>query len=332
MRVLVTGGAGFIGSHVVEELLRRNHKVLVVDDMSGGRPENIAAGAEIAVEDVSDYEAMEWWFRGFGPEVVYHLAAYAAEGLSPFIRSHNAKVNGLGSANILSLALQYEVLHYHFTSSMAVYGSQAVPFEEWNPKMPEDPYGIYKAAAEDDILAAHETHGLQYTIWRPHNVYGPRQNIWDPYRNVIGIFIKQALAKQPLTIFGDGSQVRAFSHISEVALPMVEALGQDWAMNRTFNIGGDVPYTVKDLAGVVNELADGVGVVHLPVRDEVHEAYCSHDELDRAIPAPVSRVGIGTGLEEMILWAKQAQPYKSKLPEIELERGLPPSWRALGAR
>ncbi|HUF64408.1 MAG TPA: NAD-dependent epimerase/dehydratase family protein, partial [Gemmatimonadaceae bacterium] len=178
MRSIVTGGAGFIGSHVAERLVRAGYDVLVLDDLSGGFRENIPEGARFA--QISINEPLDELFMKFKPDVVYHLAAYAAEGLSHHIPVFNYTNNITGTANVLGAAHRAGAKHFVFTSSIAVYGhpSGDAPFTENTIAEPVDPYGIAKLACEQHIRAfEHYFGGPAWTIFRPHNVFGPRQNI-----------------------------------------------------------------------------------------------------------------------------------------------------------
>src|SRR5687767_2844675 len=214
---LLTGGAGFIGAHVCRELLNLGHKVIVLDDLSGGFRENVPQGAQFVEGSITDHELLDKLFTEHKFDYVYHLAAYAAEGLSHFIRRFNYTNNLIGSVNLINAAVRHECKCFVFTSSIAVYGANQVPMEERMTPRPEDPYGVSKYAVELDLKAAHEMFGLNHIIFRPHNVYGENQNIGDRYRNVIGIFMNQIMQGQEMTIFGDGSQTRAFSHIDDLA-------------------------------------------------------------------------------------------------------------------
>src|SRR3989344_8881485 len=212
--ILVTGGAGFIGSHLVDYLIMKGHKVTVLDDLSGGLRENVNPKSTFLKGSITDRklvrEAVE------GKEIIYHLAAYAAEGLSHFIRRYNYNNNLIGSINLINSSIEHEVKKFLFTSSMAVYGSGNPPFDEYQIPKPEDPYGIAKYAVEQDLRVANEVFGLERVVIRPHNVYGTRQFLGDPYRNVIGIWMNMIMqGKRPL-IYGDGEQTRAFSYIGDV--------------------------------------------------------------------------------------------------------------------
>jgi UDP-glucose 4-epimerase len=327
---LVTGAAGFIGSHVVDECLAQGMEVLATDDLSGGFRENVSPAATFVPGDLrnAEFVAGLWTEREF--DYVYHLGAYAAEGLSHFVRAFNYRNNLEASVNLVNQAVLHEVERFVFTSSIAVYGRGQVPMTEEMTPLPEDPYGIAKYAVELDLAAAREMFGLRYTIFRPHNVYGERQNIADRYRNVIGIFMNAALRGEPMPVFGDGRQTRAFSHIADVApviarSPLVEA-----AADETFNVGADTPYEVIELAREVAEAMEvELDVRHEPARNEVLHAYSDHSKA-RAAFDPPEPVDLHTGIARMAEWVREhgARPPVEFAGEIEVERNLPPSWRS----
>src|SRR3954468_9964751 len=244
-RVLVTGGAGFIGSHVTDALIAHAHVVRVLDDVSGGFPENVPAAATFVRGSVADHGLVDRLFAEHHFEHVYHLAAYAAEGLSHFIKRFNYTNNVIGSVNLLNASINTGVKTFVFASSIAVYGSTPPPMTEEDVPAPEDSYGIAKYAVEMELRACRDLFGLNSVIFRPHNVFGPRQNIGDRYRNVVGIFMNQILQGRPMTIFGDGLQTRAFSYIDDVAPLMAEAIERPAAWNETFNVGADQPYSLR---------------------------------------------------------------------------------------
>src|SRR5215469_13044648 len=244
MAVLVTGGAGFIGAHVARHLLQADREVVVLDDLSGGYEANVPAEATFVAGSVTDPELVDELFRTHEFAHVFHLAAYAAEGLSHFIRRFNYTNNVLGSVNVLNAAVRAETVErFVFASSIAVYGPAQTPMSEDVVPEPEDPYGIAKYAVELDLAAAQRMFGLDYTVFRPHNVYGELQNLADPYRNVIGIF-------------GDGLQTRAFTHIDDVAPVIARSIDVPEAANEVFNVGADTPYAVLDLARAVARAFD----------------------------------------------------------------------------
>src|ERR1700741_4248232 len=243
---LVTGGAGFIGSHVTDHLVRLGHKVVVLDDLSGGFINNVPTGALFVEGSILDHSLIDQLFAQNSFDYVYHLAAYAAEGLSHFIKRFNYHNNLIGSVNLINAAVNHGIKRFVFAPSIAVYGAGQSPMKEDMTPAPEDPYGIAKLAVEQDLKNSHEMFVLEYIIFRPHNVYGERQNIGDKYRNVVGIFMNQLLQSKPMTIFGDGQQVRAFSYVGDVAPVMAEAVENPDAYNQVFNIGADQPYSVNE--------------------------------------------------------------------------------------
>src|SRR4029077_18439725 len=247
---LVTGGTGFMGSHVAEHLIRNGHDVVVFDDLSGGFADNVPKGAVFVKGSILDHELIDRIFEQYSFNYVYHLAAYAAEGLSHFIKRFNYNNNLIGSVNLVNACVNHAIKRFVFTSSIAVYGAGQTPMTEAMHPLPEDSYGVAKLAVENELYATHHMFGLDYTIFRPHNVYGERQNIGDRYRNVVGIFMNQLLRGEPMSIFGDGNQMRAFPNISDVAPNIAISIDQPGARNQIFNIGADEPYAVNDLAKI----------------------------------------------------------------------------------
>ena len=326
---LVTGGAGFMGSHVCDVLLAMGHVVVVLDDLSGGFEENVPRGARLVVGDVADEAAVDRLFREEPFDYVYHLAAYAAEGLSHFIKRFNYRNNLIGSVNLINAAVNGgTVKGFIFTSSIAVYGSGQLPMTEDMAPRPEDSYGIAKLAVEMELRASHEVFGLPFIIFRPHNVYGERQNIGDKYRNVIGIFMNRILQSRPLTVFGDGEQTRAFTHIDDVAPVIARSIERKEAWGETFNVGADRPYTVKELAETVGRaMGARPEIHHLPARLEVKHAYSSHDKARRIFGDLVPGVSLENGVSRMAAWVRGHGSRKSRdFDGIEIRKNLPPSW------
>src|SRR5205823_5451999 len=273
--------------------------VVATDDLSGGFRENVPGQAEWVEGDLrdADFVTSLWDRERF--DYVYHLGAYAAEGLSHFIRAYNYRTNLEASVYLINQSVLHDAERFVFTSSIAVYGTGQVPMTEEQLPQPEDPYGISKYAVELDLRAAHEMFGLDWVVFRPHNVYGERQNIADKYRNVIGIFMNQLLQGQPMTVFGDGSQTRAFSHVDDVAPLIVRSPLVPAARQQVFNVGADTPYTVSELA---TEVAAALGrprsVRHLEARNEVAHAFADHSK-SRRVFQPPPPVDLRTGLRRM---------------------------------
>jgi len=323
----VTGGAGFLGSHVAERLLAMGLEVVVVDDLSGGYRRNVPAGAEFRQGSVADAAFVDALFAERRFDYVFHLAAYAAEVLSHFIRGHNYRVNLLGSVHLVNAAVRHEAQGFVFTSSIAVYGNGSGPFHERDVPVPADPYGIAKLAVEHDLRAAREIFGLRSVVFRPHNVYGERQNLSDPHRNVVGIFMNQVLSGRPCTVFGDGLQTRGFSYVGDVAPAIAECVRMPGAWGRTFNLGAEEAVSVRDLATLVQRaLGRDTGIELLPARPEGRHPRSDHaaaaEFFGRRAATPLSE-----GLGRMAAWARDVALAPSRtFGAIELERGLPERW------
>lgn len=324
---IVAGGAGFMGSHICDRLLELGHDVYVFDDLSGGFRENAPKEAIFFSGTITNKDHVEMLFRLAEPDYIFHLAAYAAEGLSPFIRCYNYENNLIGSVNLINAAVNHRIKRFIFTSSIAVYGSGQAPFTETMVPQPEDPYGIAKWAVEQDLKSASEQFGLDYTIFRPHNVYGERQNIGDRYRNVVGIFMNQILRGEKMTVFGDGEQVRAFTYIDDVSGLIAESINAP-VSGMTFNLGSDHPYTVNELAVIVAHHMGVTPDIHfLPPRRETKIAFSSHARAEKVFGKRVT-TGIDHGIGRMAKWAKEHGARVTKpFAEIEIERGLPEGWR-----
>lgn len=329
-KTLVTGGAGFMGSHVAELCLRRGDRVVALDDLSGGFRENLPEGVEFVQGSICDAELIDRLFATHRFDYVYHLAAYAAEGLSHFIRRYNYQNNLLGSMNLINASINTgSVRRFVFTSSIAVYGAGQTPMTEDTTPTPEDPYGVAKYAVELDLKAAHEMFGLDFTVFRPHNVYGENQNIGDRYRNVVGIFMNNVMQGKAMPVFGDGLQTRAFTHIDDVAPHVVSCVENAAARNSVFNVGSESPRTVIDVAHAV-AAAFGVAprVEHLPPRNEVVHAFSSSLRCEEVF-GKHETITLEDGVRRMGEWARKHGPRSTpKFSAIEIERNLPPSWRA----
>jgi len=328
VNVLVTGGAGFIGSHVAQELLKSNYNVVVLDDLSGGFKRNIPNSATFIQGSILDEDLIDSLFEKHQFKFVFHLAAYAAEGLSHFIRKFNYTNNVIGSINLINAAIKYNVERFVFTSSIAVYGSGQVPFTEETSPKPEDPYGIAKYAVELDLEAAHQQFGLNYTLFRPHNVYGVGQNLSDPYRNVVGIFMRQILNNDPLTIYGNGLQTRAFTHIDAIKSTIANCIENSTSKNEIYNLGSDVKTSINELANLLLEITNSKNeVLHLESRNEVLEAISSHKKALEHFEDSAS-VSLKSGLKEVWRWANklEIQPANS-FKNIEIRKRLPKNWK-----
>lgn len=325
---LITGGAGFMGSHVARETMSLGLDTVVLDDLSGGFRENVPPGASFVEGDINDVVLVNRLFDEYRFRYVYHLAAYAAENLSHFIKRFNYTNNLLGSVNLINAAVNHGTECFVFTSSIAVYGSCTPPMREDMQPCPEDSYGIAKYAVEQELKVSNRMFGLPYVIFRPHNVYGPNQNVGDRYRNVIGIFMNCIMQDHPMPIFGSGEQTRAFSDIDDVAPFIAASPTVPAARNEVFNVGSDQPYSVNELSHLV---ADTMGVPHRVIgheaREEVLHAYASHEKFQRVFDAS-PKVSLKDGLKKMADWAQIHGPRESKaFGNIEISKNLPSAWR-----
>lgn len=336
---LVTGCAGLIGSHLCDYLLALPDAVVVgIDNLSGGLRDNVPAGVVFHQLDLAtQLDAVSAVFAAANPRYVFHLAAYAAEGLSPFIRVYNYTNNVVAAAHLITQAIKHGVARFVFTSSMAVYGDAPAPFDEATPPAPIDPYGIAKFAVELDLKVAAAQHGLEYCILRPHNVVGERVNYTDPYRNVLAIWANQLLRGEPISVYGDGSQTRAFTYVGDITACLHAAAVAPAAKNATVNLGGIVPVTIRDAAEAFARLvaADGIEgrVAYLPARHEAKHAYTTWAR-------SVALLGFEhkTSLDDILrkLWAwRKVQPARplKVWDAYELDVGMYPFWTraALGA-
>jgi UDP-glucose 4-epimerase len=327
-RALVTGAAGFLGSHVTDVCLDLGMEVVATDDLSGGSRDNLPAGTPFIQGDIrdADFVASLWDHGPF--DYVYHLAAYAAEGLSHFIRAYNYRTNLEATMHLVNHSVLGDVKRFVFTSSIAVYGANQLPMTEDLVPQPEDPYGISKYAVELDLAAAQRMFGLNYTTFRPHNVYGERQNISDKYRNVVGIFMNSVLRGEPMPIFGNGRQTRAFSHVGDVAHVIARSPLVPAAANETFNVGGADPCSVLELAELVADEFDvPCEVQHFPPRNEVVHAFSDHTKVRRVFDLS-DPIDLRSGIARMAEWVRRhgADDPVGFDGAIEIPRNMPPSW------
>mgnify|MGYP001559384351 CR=1 FL=1 len=327
-KVLITGVAGLIGSHMAEYLIGKGYDVYGIDNLSGGFKENIPSNVTFYQGDLRNRDWLNEIFTKVKPDYIYHFAAYAAEGLSPFIRNFNYTNNLICSTNLINECVKNNVKKIIFTSSMAVYGEGKPPFIELDPPQPEDPYGIAKYAVEMDLKQAYKQFGLQYSIVRPHNVIGIRQNIWDKYRNVIGIWIRRVLKNESICIFGDGLQKRAFSDIKFCLEPMEKLMfGHN---EQIFNLGSDKDYSLNGVAKILKEVAKEFGynchIEHLEERKEVKNAYCNHHKAKLVLDFK-DETNLKETIREMFIWSMKQPDREVKLMEYELNKGMYSYWK-----
>lgn len=328
--VLITGVAGLLGSRLAEWIVENepDTRVVGLDNLSGGYESNIPTGITFVYSSLYSLSNLYSIFDRFEPDVVYHFAAYAAEGLSPFIRSYNYINNVIATSNIINSCIKYDVDRLVFTSSMAVYGDQEPPFHEELTPHPIDPYGVAKFACEMDIQIAGDQHGLDWCIIRPHNVYGRNQNISDSYRNVLGIWMYKHIHGEPLSIFGDGLQTRAFSYIDDSLEPLWKAGTDPRASKEIINLGGIHEYTIKECAETLIDVIGYGNIEYLPGRHEVKHAWSTYEKSVELLDFE-HKTNLEDGLRDMWEWASSMEDIPPRLvwPNYELEEGLYPFWK-----
>jgi UDP-glucose 4-epimerase len=329
MKILITGVAGLIGSRLADYIIENVPNVVIVgiDDLSGGYIENVNHKVELWQMNLVNGN-IEECFERHQFDYVYHFAAYAAEGLSPFIRSYNYQNNLVSTSRIVNNCINYKVKRLVFTSTMAVYGhGNGDKFDETQVPCPVDPYGIAKYACEMDIKIAGEQHGLDWCIIRPHNVYGVNQNIWDKYRNVLGIWMYQHMNSEPMTIFGDGMQSRAFSFIDDCLEPLWKSSQQENCSKEIINLGGMVHYTINEANEVLKNVIKGGKTIYKEQRHEVKNAVPTWQKSVELLGYE-DKTYLHDGLVKMWTWA-QKQPKRERFVwnNYEIEKGIYSFWK-----
>ncbi len=326
--ILITGVAGLLGSRMAQWLIQNQpeYSIVGIDNLSGGFKEHIPNEVLFYQSDLS-IDDLKPIFEQHNVEYVFHFAAYAAEGLSPFIRKFNYSNNLIATTNIINESIRFGIKRLIFTSSMAVYGTGNPPFDESHTPNPIDPYGVAKYACELDIKIAGEQHGLDWCIIRPHNVYGINQNIWDKYRNVLGIWMYQKLNNEPLTLFGDGKQQRAFSYIDDCLPCFWKAAISNKSSKQIINLGGINQTSILEAAELLQEIVGGAEIQFLENRHEVKYAFPTHQKSIELLDYK-EKTTLEDGLKEMWAWAKK-QPMRSrfKWEQYELDLGIYSYWK-----
>lgn len=329
MKVLITGVAGLLGSRLADWLVETHPEIEVVgiDDLSGGYKENVNPKVEFWQMNLVTHP-IENCFEVHKFDYVFHFAAYAAEGLSPFIRQYNYENNLVATARVINQCIKHDVKRLVFTSTLAVYGhGYGGIFDENQIPKPIDPYGVAKYACEMDIQIAGEQHGLDWCIIRPHNVYGRNQNIWDKYRNVLGIWMYQHLNGEPMTIFGDGEQTRAFSYIDDIVEPLWNSAIRPEASKKIINLGGVEEWSINDANNILKKIIGEGEVVYKEGRHEVkHSIPTFQKSID--ILGFEHKTKFENGLNDMWKWAKE-QPKRERFvwSEYELDNGIYSFWK-----
>ncbi len=327
-KVLVTGGAGFIGSHLVDKLIEKKYKVAIIDDFSGGSIKNCNKKAKVFKIDIRDFKKTENAISSFKPEIVYHLAANAAENKAQFSPVDITSRNFDGSIKVLTASIRSGVKKFIFTSSIAVYGSLQTPFREKDKAIPEDLYGVSKLAFEESLKILSKVHKFEYVITRPHNVYGPRQNMTDPYRNVVTIFMNSILQNKPYYIYGKGNQRRCFSYIDDVVKALVKCSSSKLS-GITFNIGSDSDCSVKELSDSILRITNSnLKPIYISERPQEVKIAISDHKLSKKYLKYEDRTSLEKGLTKTWEWVKSEGYKKPKFNTIEIDSPLlPENWK-----
>lgn len=339
MRLLVTGCAGLIGSHLAKGLIEAGHSVIGIDNLSGGSSLNLPRMPDQRFKffqaDLTKYPEMEELFCSQRPEIIFHLASCAREGASEFQPYKITLANILASVVVLELGLKYGMKRLIFFSSMSVYGKQDPPFSEKMPRMPVDPYGVNKAATEEAIEEMAETHGFEYIILRPHNVFGNGASLSDPYRGVVSIFMNRIMRREPIYIYGE-NHVRAFSYIEDCLPAMLRTVDSKNVVGEIINIGGIEPISVMDMAETIISCFPDYPrpeIIQLPPRPhEVPRAWCTVDKSVKLLHYKES-VGWKGGISRMAAWAKERGPQPWVMDDLPLlSEKAPKPWLDLAKK
>ena len=328
-RVLITGVAGFMGSHLADAFLEKDYSVRGIDNLIGGYLSNVPEGVEFHNEDLDNLYEISNLFEEV--DLVVHAACTAYEGLSVFSPSLVVRNTVQVTTNVMSACIRAKVPKIVYLSSMARYGTQMkVPFTEDLVPNPQDPYGIAKYASELLVRNLADTHGMQYVIVVPHNIIGPRQKYDDPFRNVASIMINRILqGKQPV-IYGDGNQKRCFSFMQDVTNPIMKACDSDIANGLVVNIGPDEEYiSINELAAIIAKLMKSdLKPIYVPGRpQEVKDANCSAD-LARQLLNYKTSMSLEQGLLELIEYIKKSgvKQFNYHLPLEFITEKTPTTW------
>ena len=318
-----------MGSRFADWVIKKipDARVIGIDDLSGGFDSNLNKDIIFYNINILDDKLKEV-FEQYKPDYVFHFAAYAAEGLSPFIRKYNYTNNLTCTTQIVNECIKHSVKRLIFTSTLAVYGHGfGGVFNEDQTPAPIDPYGVAKYACEMDIKIAGDQHGLDWCIIRPHNVYGVNQNIWDKYRNVLGIWMFQHINNLPTTIFGDGLQSRAFSYIDDILAPLWNAAVKVEASKEIINLGGIEEHTIIEANTLLRDIMGCDKVEFLEQRHEVKHSIPTWEKSVDILEFKHT-TSLKEGLIQMWAWA-QEQPMRERFvwPSYELDNGIYDYWR-----
>jgi UDP-glucose 4-epimerase len=324
-KILVTGAAGFLGSHLSEKLQNLNYKVIGIDSMIGGDLENLPKGIDFYKMDCCDFDSLNKIMKDI--DIVYHCAATAHEGLSVFSPVEISKNNYLATVSVITSAINNKVKRIIYCSSMARYGNQKTPFTEEMEPRPVDPYGISKVAGEQVLKCLCDLNKVEWAIAVPHNIIGPKQKYDDPFRNVVSIMINRLLQNKRPIIYGDGKQKRCFSYIDD-CIDSLLALVDNKSMNRDIvNIGPDEEFvTINKIAEICsNVTGSNLKPEYYPDRPkEVKHATCSSNKARKLLNYK-TKTDLYTGIKKTFEFIKKKGPKKFNYHvDIEIVNKLTP--------
>lgn len=300
MQILITGGAGFIGSNVVRQCLAMGCRVVVLDNLSSGYAQNLFSEAEFIEGDIRDASAVERAIEGC--EVVLNLAASVGNKRAIDHPVVDSDVNVLGLLQILEAARRHGVKKVVQSSSAGIFGElKTLPIEENHPQDPDTPYGVSKLAGEKHCLAYNKLYGMENVCLRYFNVYGPHQR-FDAYGNVIPIFATRALNDEPITIFGDGKQTRDFVHVNDIVAANINS-GLKGGVSGVFNIGSGSRVAINELAKMVVDIAGSKSpIIHSEPRPgDVRDSLADIGSAQKAF-GYLPGTELFDGLKEYVKW------------------------------
>ena len=265
MKILILGHTGLVGSNLLERI-RDKHEVVGISRRDGF--------------DLLDKEKTKWFIEMWRPEIVYHLAAQSAQTRGEISPIDTTERNLNIFLNVLIPCINAKVKRFIYTSSVAVYGEADVPYSEDDIMKPKDIYGVNKWAAEQILKILSKVHGIEYTIFRPHNIYGPHQDMASPYKNVTALFMRNIMEDRECVIYGGGKMRRAFSYVDDVIDVLVEAMGEKFK-NQTLNVGSSIDVDLITLLSMIEKVAGKKAKIkHLPARpQEIYLFLCNHRKL-----------------------------------------------------
>ena len=324
-KILVTGAAGFLGSHLAEQLQKIGHQVVGLDNMMGGYEDNVPKNIEFHKVDCCDLEKIKKVMSGI--DIVYHCAATAHEGLSVFSPYEITKNNYLASVSIFSAAVNERVKRIIFCSSMARYGNQKTPFTEKMMPQPVDPYAISKVAAEEVLKNLCELNKIEWVIAVPHNIIGPKQKYDDPFRNVVSIMINRMLQGKAPIIYGDGKQTRCFSYIDDCLSCLIPMIDQENLNKQIINIGPDEEFvTINKVAEICSNITrTNLKPIYKKDRpQEVKHATCSADKARKLLNYKTT-VNLSEGVQKTFEYIKSrgVKPFDYHI-NLEIKNELTP--------